>query len=590
MFGRILFINLTERTYKVREIGREIYRHVLGGKGLATYLLLEENPSGIDPLSPQNKLVIALGPVQDTPIWGSSRYGVFTKSPLTGLYAESYSGGRVAESMSKTGYDAFVLEGSSTFPVFLEISDKEVIFRDAKDIWSYDTFKSEDEIRRRIERKDAGVIVIGPAGENLVKFASIVNNYWRCAGRTGTGCVLGSKKVKGLAFYGSKRRPVAYPEEVKELSKRWLKEGKNMPFVRAFKTFGTPGLVSIINSVGAFPSYYWHTGELDGWESISAEALHMNFNVRARACSKCFIACGRYTQVTDGKYAGLKIEGPEYETIYAFGGLCGIKSLEDIIFLNDICDRLGMDSISAGNLVGLTIEASRMGKIKEKIDYGETEKIAELLIKIAKREGIGEILAEGVKFAAKEWNLEDIAIHVKGLEPGGYDPRYFKGMALTYATSDRGACHMRSTVFRAELSGIISPHDIDKKAEVMIDFEDRHILKDSLIVCRFYRDIYMWDEISEIIKATFGESFGKEDLKKVASSIRDMVRLFNLREGMGDGEDTLPTRFFTEPIGKGEYVLKRDDFERMLKDYYRIRGWDERGRPTRIPPFLRRSY
>lgn len=590
MFGKVLFINLNEKSYKEVKLKREIFNRVIGGKGLGTYLLFKKNKPGVDPLSEENNLIIALGPATDTPIWGSSRYGVYTKSPLTGLYAESYSGGSVAEQMSRTGYDAFCIWGSADSPIFLEINENEVLFRDAKDIWGKDTYHAEEEIKRIVGRKDAGVIVIGPAGENLVRFSSIVNNRWRCAGRTGTGCVLGSKKVKGIAFYGSKRRPVEDKRKVEELSKKWLKIGKNMPATRFFLSLGTPGLVSIINNVKAFPSYYWHSGELDNWEKISGEYLHINFKVKAKACRRCFFACSRLTEIKEGKFKGLKIEGPEYETIYAIGGLCGIKNLDEIIYLNDICDRLGIDTITAGNLAAFTIEASRLKKIKEKIDYGETEKIADLFFKIAKREGIGEVLSLGIKFAARMWDMEDVAIHVKGLEPAGYDPRYFYGMALTYATSDRGACHMRSTVFRAELQGLIPPREIEKKAEIMIDFEDRHIIQDSLIICRFYRDLYMWDEFSEIIEATLGLSFKKEELRSIASEIRNAVRLYNIREGISSSDDNLPRRFFEEPIGSAKLVIKRDEFEKMKRDYYKIRCWNENGEPTKFPPFLHEDY
>ncbi len=590
MFGKILFIDLTEKSWRVEDLPSYLFTYLIGGKGLGTYLLFNKNSPHVDPLSAQNNLIIALGPATDTGIWGSSRYGVYTKSPLTGLYAESYSGGNVAEPMSRTGYDAFVIYGSSYSPVFLEINEEEVFFRDASQIWGKDTYLAEDEIRRKVGRRDAGIIVIGPAGENLIRFASIVNNRWRCAGRSGTGSVLGSKKVKGIAFYGSKKRPVASEKKIKELKKSWLKKGMDMPSVRFFRSFGTCGLVSVINGVKAFPSYYWRSGELDGWESLSAESLHMNFKVRSKACRMCFLACARLTEVTHGKFEGLRIEGPEYETIYAIGGLCGIKKLEEIIYINDICDRLGMDTITAGNLVAFAIEASRLGKIKERIDYGQTEKVADLLFKIAKKEGIGEVLSYGIVHAAKEWDLEDMAIHVKGMEPGGYDPRYFFGMALAYATSDRGACHMRSTVFRAELSGLIPPQETENKAEVMIDYEDRHTLQDSLIICRFYRDLYTWNELSEIIEATLGLSFEKKDLQRIASHIRDAVRIYNLREGMDAQADTLPKRFFEEPLGPAGFTLKREDFEKMKRDYYRIRGWKENGEPVSIPPFLQKDF
>ncbi len=587
VFGKALIVNLAERTYWDELIPREVYENLLGGKGLGAWLLLKKNRPGVDPFSPENHFIIALGPASNTDVWGSSRYGVYTKAPLTGLFSESYSGGKVAEPMSRTGYDAFVLEGASGEPFFLEITESGVAFHDAGGIWGLDAYAAEDAITEKIGGKGVGVIVIGPAGENRVRFAGVSNNYWRCAGRTGVGAVLGSKKIKGIAFHGSRVKPVADERGVKRLHEEWLEKGKDHVSTKNFNTFGTPVLTSLINSVEAFPTRYWSEGSLPGWQAITAEVLHNECIVKPRACTKCFMACGRHTTVVkEGKYKGLQVEGPEYETIYAFGGLCVINRLEDILYLNDVCDRLGMDTITGGNLAAFAIEASLRGRIPERLGYGDTEAIAGLLHDIAYRKGPGAILAEGIRHAAKAWDLEDIAIHVKGMEPGGYDPRYFKGMGLAYATSDRGACHLRTTVFRAELVGIIPPDQIEGKAEVMIEFENRLILQDAMILCRFYRDIYMWDELNEIVKATTGMDLGRKGLERIASNIKNAARIFNLREGMTASDDTLPRRFFTEPIGSKGLVLNEADFEKMKADYYRLRGWNERGEVTQPLPAI----
>jgi len=291
------------------------------------------------------------------------------------------------------------------------------------------------------------------------------------------------------------------------------------------------------------------------------------------------LACGRLTTVREGQFKGLQVEGPEYETIFAFGGLCMVKHLDEILYLNDICDRLGMDTITGGNLSAFTIEASLRGKIEEKIDYGDTKAIADLLGKIAKKEGIGAVLAEGIRYAAKTWEMEDIAIHVKGLEPAGYDPRVLKSMALAYATSDRGACHARTTAFKGEFAGLVGFDQIEGKAAMLVDFEDRLTLMDALIGCRFYREIYLWDEFSEIIKITTGMELDKSGLQKIASDIRDAARFFNLREGLTHRDDVLPNRFFDQGIGPENKVLKREDFAKMKEDYYRIRGWNNEGIP-----------
>ncbi|MGQ9778053.1 MAG: aldehyde ferredoxin oxidoreductase family protein [Thermodesulfobacteriota bacterium] len=579
-FNQILRINLITKTYSKEFIPDSIYETYLGGKGLGLYLLLKENPRGVNPFSPENRLIFAIGPATDSRIYGSCRHGVFTKSPLTGIFSESYSGGKLAEPMSRTGYDAFVLEGISETPVWIEISDQKVFFHDAKDLWGKDTFFTEDEVLRRTGQKRAGAMVIGPAGENLVRYAVIENDHWRSLGRTGVGAVLGSKKVKAIVFYGVKKREVAYPDRLEKFSKETLEKGKDSPGARNYSRFGTPMLVAMNNAVGGFPSKYWHLGTFEGWEKISAEALLERCDVKPSACLRCFMACGNLSVVREGRHKGLKIEGPEYETIYAFGGLCMVHDIEEIAYLNDICDRLGLDTISAGSLCAFAMEASEMGKIKEKIHWGDVDRIAELLNDIAYRRGIGEILAEGIRHTSKVWEMEDVAIHTKGLDPAGYDPRVLKGMGLAYATSDRGACHLRSTFYKAELSGMIPSDQIEGKAKLFLEFEDRFNIHDSLILCRFYRDIYWdWKDLSTIIEVTTGLKLDESGLRKISSTIQNETRRFNLREGLDPKEDTLPKRFFDEPLGKDKKVITRDALQKMLIDYYALRGWSKEGIP-----------
>jgi aldehyde:ferredoxin oxidoreductase len=577
VFGRVLNIDLEQKNFSAERISDEIYKNFLGGKGLATCLLLEKNRPGVDPFSPQNHVVIAVGPACDTNVWGSSRYGIYTRSPLTRIYSESYSGGRVAEFMNRTGYDAFVIRGRASSPTVLEITDNTVKFHDAGEIWGMETYDAQDALHGLFGR-EAGVIVIGPAGEKLVRFALVENNYWRSAGRTGVGAVLGAKNIKGLAFQGSATKEVAHPQVLEDLWEEWKEKRKDHPAVKAFRAAGTPGLVAIVNQMGGFPNRYWSYGTMDGWENISADALHQQLNVRPSACAKCFMACGRFSEVREGLHKGLKLEGPEYETIYAFGGLCDIKKIDEILYLNDLCDRLGMDTISTGNLAAFAIEASQRHKILDSLSYGDADAVSSLIKKIAYREGIGDTLANGIRYAAHSWGMDDMAIHVKGMEPAGYDPRIFKGMGLSYATADRGACHMRATVFKAEMSGQVPPEQIEGKAEVMIDFEDRLTLQDSLIVCRFYRDLYLWEGLGAIIHGTMGMKLEQEDLKNLAANIRNATQRFNRREGLTRHDDTLPPRFFSEPISGG-HVLNKLDFEKMLKDYYKLRGWDHDGAP-----------
>ena len=586
-YGRILKIDVNKEAFSIEPVEDHILKTYLGGKGLATRLLLDHNPPRVDPLSPENHLIFATGPTTGSRVWGSCRHGVYTKSPQTGFFSESYSGGTVAEHMNATGFDAIVIYGAAKSPVWLEICEEAVYFHSAEDLWGQDTFETEDRTKQWIKKnrpkaKKCGVVCIGPAGENQVSFAVIENDYWRSAGRTGVGAVTGSKKIKAIAFWGSRKKEFADIELMKDFAKSVAQRSKEDAGVKAYKSMGTPMLVDIMNKAGGFPTRYWQKGRYEHSENINARALHDRCDVKPHACLKCFMACGRLSTVKEGRHKGLKIEGPEYETIYAFGGLCEIDSIEEIAYLNDICDRLGMDTISAGNLAALTIEASRQGKIDYKIDYGQVDAIAKLLEDIAQRRGIGDTLARGIKYTAKEWDMEDQAIHVKGLEPAGYDPRVLKGMGLAYASSARGACHLRATFYKAELSGIADPEKIDGKAKMFTEWEDRLTIFDTLILCRFYRDLYQWDELSTIIKATTGMELNSEKMRSIAAAITDNTRRFNLREGLTPEEDRIPRRFFREVLPETQKIITENQMEQLITDYYKERGWDEKGEPPKV--------
>jgi aldehyde:ferredoxin oxidoreductase len=572
--NKVLYVDLAKRSFEEESIGDEVYRAFLGGKGLGTYLLLNNTMAGVEPFSGDNVLIFAIGPATDTMVWGSSRYGVFTKSPLTGFYTESYAGGRVAEPISKTGYDAVIIKGASKVPTYLQITDGSATFHDASHIWGKDTYDTEDVIRREVGVKDVGIAVIGPAGENLVRFALIENDHWRSIGRTGAGAVMGSKKIKGIAFHGNKEKRVANPELLRKFWEETKTRGKEDLGAKKYREAGTLQIVPLTSKAGAFPTKYWSSGTYDKWQNLTIEALRDKCQVRSRACPKCFFACRKVNEALEGRHKGLRIEGPDYETVNSFGGLCLIDDIREIMYLNDICDRLGMDTITAGNLAGFAIEASERKRIGEKIDYGDVDGIAALLGKITRKEGIGAVLAEGIRHASKEWGLEDLAVHVKGLEPPGYDPRVLKGMGLGYATAGRGACHLRATFYKPELAGSISPDQIKGKAKVFIKWEDRLTMMDALIICRFFRDLYLWEELSLIVNAITGMELDEPRLKSISSNIANKVREFNLREGMKKEDEMLPKRFLEEKLEDSGKVLSRAEFDQMLVDYYRIRGWD----------------
>jgi aldehyde:ferredoxin oxidoreductase len=583
-YGRILLVNLTERTCRIEPVADEVLAAGLGGKGLATRLLLERNPVGVDPFAPENHLIFATGPLCQSRVWGGSRYGVFTKSPQTLLYSESYSGGKVPEAVDAAGYDAVLFYGKAATPTVVSVHPDGATFFDAGELWGADTFETEAEVKRRfaVEKpgyRKPGAVVIGPAGERLLRFAVIENDKWRSAGRTGVGAVMGSKRLKAVVFQGDARRKLHDADAVSQYGKEFGKTNANHPGVKAYKALGTTMMVAIMNKAQAFPTRYWAEGTFEHWEKISGQTMHQEHDVKPNACAKCLMACGRLTTIKKGRHAGLVIEGPEYETIYAFGGLCMIQEIEEIAYLNDICDRVGMDTITAGNLCAFTIEAVRRGKVDYDIDYNQPDKVAKLLQEIGNREGIGDVLAEGIVHAAKVWGLEDLAIHVKGMEPAGYDPRTLKGMGLAYATSDRGACHLRTTFYKPELAGMIPPAAIEGKAALLTDFEDRLTIFDTLILCRFYRDLYTWEELEKVIGMVTGLPASKEDLRKKAAAISTMTRQFNLREGLKPEQDRLPRRIHREALPTGQ-ALSEEEMEQMLKEYFYLRGWDEQG----IPP------
>ena len=582
-YGKILIIDLDRKRFDVVPVADTVLAQTLGGKGLASRLLAEHAPVGVDPMAPENCLIFATGPVTQSNIWGSSRYGVFTKSPQTGFYSESYAGVKVPEAIDATGFDGILLTGRCAVPTVLAIFPDRVTFFDAGDLWGMETYDTEDAVIKRFARNDAGfrrpgAVVIGPAAENGVRFALIKNDHWRSAGRTGVGTVLGAKQVKAVLFQGDFKRLLYDPDAVRGLAKDLSAVAKDNPGAKAYQSMGTSQMVKIMNAANAFPTGYWEKGTCDHWEKIGADALHSRCDVRPSACAKCLMACGRMTTIREGRHAGLKIEGPEYETIYAFGGLCMVESIEEIAFLNDICDRLGMDTITSGNLCAFTMEAVRLGKVVYPIGPGDVDAIADLLKKIARKEGIGALLAEGIRHTANAWGLEDVAVHVKGMEPAGYDPRSLKGMGLAYASSDRGACHLRSTFYKPELAGMIPPDQIEGKAEMFIDFEDRLTLFDTLILCRFYRDFYPWEKLAEMIRAVTGLDVDKASLAARAAAISTQVRRFNIREGLRSEDDRLPPKLHQRLADSGRQITATE-LDRMLQDYYRLRGWDPSGVP-----------
>jgi aldehyde:ferredoxin oxidoreductase len=575
--GDLLRIDLTSRIVTEETIAPELLREWIGGKGIGTRYLADEVGPDVEPLGPANKLIFVTGPITGTTMFGSNRYGLHFASPLTGGYGECTSGGHVAPQFARTGYRVVIVEGAADTPVYIEVSEAGGQIHAADDFWGLDTYKAEEALvgRHKEQWPKAQACVIGPAGEKLVRFACIENNKWHSLGRGGSGAVMGSKKLKGIVFHGDRKVEPARPERFKELVRDMGARVKDDPGEIAYRRGGTVNMVRLLNGANAFPTRYWRKGHLDDFEPLTTEAMIEGFLEHNNVCPPCLLQCIKHNVVREGPLKGLEIEGPEYETIYVFGGLCEIVDFAQIMRLNDICDRLGVDTMTAGNLCGLAIEASRRGVIDLGLDFGDAEGVAAFLESMCLREGLGDLFADGVLRVEKELGLEGVAVHVKGMEPAGYDPRTLKGMGLGFATTSRGACHLRGTFYKAELAGISDPQVIEGKAAVYVDWENRLCIMDTLIYCRFYRDYVPWPYITDVLNAALGTDYTVDDLHVVANRIITETHRFNDARGVtaGTGEK-LPAWITERPTDDEKHsTLTQAEMDVMLGDYYELRGW-----------------
>jgi aldehyde:ferredoxin oxidoreductase len=573
--GGLLRIDLAARAFSEERIPSEVIGEFIGAKGLGTYYLCREVGPAVAPLSPQNKLIFAIGPMAGTAMLGSNRYGLYFLSPLTGGYCDCYSGGNLAPQFARTGYKVVIVEGRAERPTYLEIRDGCVVFHDAADLWGLDAYESEDRIIARTAQRQAQACVIGPAGERLVRFACVNNNHGHQLGRGGPGAVFGSKNLKGIAWHGEKQVEVARPDAYKALVRDLLERAKDDPGAAAYRRGGTLNMVRIMNGKNAFPTRYWRKGTLEGFERITVETMLEEHGTKHEGCPPCTFRCVKRNRVFTGRHAGLEIEGPEYETVYAFGGLCEIPDLAEIMWLNDICDRLGVDTMTAGNLCALAIEASRRGLIDEKLEFGDPEAVGAFLTQMCLREGVGDIWADGVLRVEQEYGLEGVAVHVKGMEPAGYEPRVMKGMGLAYVSATRGACHLRATMYKPELTGVTDPQTVVGKAAVYCDWEDRLTIMDALLYCRFYRDLVPWPFVTAVVNAAIGSDYLEADLHRIANRITTMSHEFNVARGIGRESERLPRWVSDRPMeDEDARTLPQSELALMMADYYSIRGWD----------------
>ncbi|MEM0197925.1 MAG: aldehyde ferredoxin oxidoreductase family protein [Fervidicoccaceae archaeon] len=585
-WGKFIRVDMATGNIKVESWGEEVAKKWLGSRGLGIYLMLKEVDPKTDPLSPQNKLIIAAGPLTGTSAPTAARYNVITKSPLTGYITFSNSGGYWGAELKRAGYDAVIIENSSETPKYLFIKDEHIELRDASKLWGLKMSETEAELKKTHNDENLKVLGIGPAGEKLVKFSSIMNDIHRAAGRGGVGAVMGSKKLKAIAVRGSKNVPLADHEkfmlEVREKVNKIRSDpvgGGGLP------KYGTAVLVNIINENGLYPHKNFQYLQFEHAYEQSGEAMVKKYLVRNKPCFACPIGCGRVNKLpTIGE-----TEGPEYESTWALGSNMGINDLAAIIEANHMADEYGFDTISLGGTLATAMELYEKKLIKDEDlgdfpppRFGNTEVLHYYIEKIAKREGFGDKLAEGGYRLAKMYNGEYYFMGVKKMELPAYDPRGAEGHGLGYATNNRGGCHIKNYMISPEILGYpkkMDPHDIsDEKVKMLITFQDLTAVIDAAGLCLFSTFGLWADDYRDLLNAALGWNYSTEDYLKIGERIWNAERLFNLRAGMKpQEEDTLPKRFLEEPAPNGPNKGRVVRLKEMLPRYYALRGWTQEG-------------
>lgn len=592
--GKLLEINLTDSSISVKKLDEDLLIKYLGGSGLGARLLYDLTDGQTAPLGEENVLIFMTGPFTGTKIPTSGRHAVVTKSPLTGIWAEADVGGNWGYELKCAGFDGILIKGKAVKPVYLWISEVGTELIDATHLWGKDTFEVDELIRKETDSQ-AVISSIGQGGENLVAFASIMTDGkdGRAAGRGGVGAVMGSKYLKAIAVRGKQRVEVKYPERLKQKIKELAPEIVDK--TRMFGKYGTSGGVQGHEEMLNFPLKNW-AGERwpEGVEKINGIVMEETILKKQYRCKTCIIGCGRDVEITAGPYQGVNGAGPEYETIGTLGGLCMIDDLEAIAWANELCNRYGIDTISAGSVIAYSMEAFERGILRAEdcdglqLVFGNEKAMIELIHKIANKEGyLGKLLSKGVRGAAAELGnyAEEFAIHVKGMEFPAHDPRAYNGVALSYATSNRGACHVQGFTHGFEKGftmpelGIDQPHprhSVEGKGEFTAKLQDLMCIFDSIKLCKFViiGGVKLTD-ITELFNAVTGLNLTNQDLMRIGERIYNLKRLYNVRCGISRKDDSLPPRILTQKRGPNLPPLGK-----MLNEYYAYRKWDEIGVPT----------
>lgn len=600
--GKVLRVNLTTGMLADEGIPVEWMRSYLGGAGLATRYHYQEVPSGVDALGLENHLIFMAGLLTGTASASASRYSVVAKSPLTGIWGQANSGGFFGPALKRSGYDGIIFEGIAPQPVYLSIIDGEAELHDASHLWGKTVPEVEDQIQAETGNS-LTIASIGPGGENLVRYAAIMNNKHRAAGRCGLGAVMGSKRLKAITCAGSQPIALAEPGKFKQLARRQNEFMDESLLKIGFDTFGTNMIADMVNVRGGYPTHNWQGGVFDDIDEVNAQAMTEKVLVEGVRCFACPVACGRGTQIRVGKWAGFSGEGPEYETTNTLGAMCGISDLNAITRANYLCNEFGLDTISAGASIAFGMECYQRGLLTRdetgglELFFGDAELVVNLVEMIALRQGVGDLLAEGTKVMSERIGNGSghFAMNVKGLELPAYDPRAAKITGLGYVTANRGGDHMTGYVqgptfidvpfLIVDESSIHDPFVADpQEVQVLVDMENALTVFDSIGGCKFMGVLLTADDIVDLIAAATGWDFTVAEFRQSGERIYNLVRVLCSREGVTRETDILPGRLMKDQLPDGPargMVIDVETLEVLKDTYYRMRGWDvTTGLPT----------
>lgn len=599
--GKVLRVNLSDQSYKEENLSYETARDYIGGAGFGIKYLFDEVNPRVDPLAPENKLIFASGPFSGTSVPCASRMAVVGKSPLTNAVGMSLTGGYFPVELKFAGYDALIIEGKAKTPIYIWIKNGRVVFKNAKNLIGLKTTDCQQVIKNQLKDQNIRIACIGPAGENLCKMAAIINER-RAFGRKGLGAVMGAKNLKAIAIRGEQSVSLASEEKVKSARKKMLQYMKESHVLYSeFSKHGTPMTVDGTSELGIFPlKNFSATGEFSMVDSIGAEAQQTR-KIGREHCYNCPVGCSQLKRAKKGRHKGTLSEGPEFETIYSYGGMTCVDNIDDLIAADRLADELGLDTISSGVAISFAMELYEKGILTEQdtdgqpIRFGDGAVMIDLLKKMAFREGIGDLLADGTRVAAEKigQGSERYAMHVKGLELPGYDVRGAKAHGLNYATSYTGADHCRGYAFQ-EIFGIPIPEAVDRfavkgKGKLTKWNQDlRTATTDCPTMCGFIMDMALpavaAQNTASLMEAVTGIDFTVDDIMRVGERINNLARAFNILAGLTVTDDCLPKRLMTEPLksggSKGQTVSK-EQMDTMLEEYFNERGWNaETGVPT----------